>query len=139
MSILDGILIVKGSINAEFSPAQMKRAMRVVGQDERKYARKLVARRAVSAAGGFPGKITGELQRSIRFKLSKSGWSVKVASCRTAVMQTKDAFYPAFLIRGVKSRGIAARKDYIEAAYDARMDWAHAQIASSLIDGVDLK
>lgn len=139
MSLIDGVLIVKGSINAEFSPALMKRTMRLVGQDERKFARKLIARRSVSAPGAFPGRVTGEMQRSVRFKLSRSGWSVRVASYRTPAMQTKDAFYPAFLVRGVPSHGLAARKDYIQAAYDARLDWARAQIASSLIDGVELK
>lgn len=138
MSFLDAAFIVQGHLQADFSPARMKRTMKFVGQDLRKNARRLVARRAVSAPGGFPGKVTGDLQKSVKARISRSGWSVKVASYRTDAMKAKNAFYPAYLIHGTKN-GVAPRGDYITATYRSRLDWARGAISSSLLDGVDLK
>ena len=138
MSLLEAAFLLQGTApSAEFEPKRMKRAMRTVGQVMRKDARRLVARRAVSAPGAFPGRVTGDLLKSVRFKLSRSGWSVKVASYRTEAMKAKDTFYPAILIHG--SAHLAPRGDYIEATYQARQDWVREQVSSSLLDGVELK
>lgn len=136
MNVLELVSVVSGDLQADFSPERMKRTMRVVGQDFRKNARRLIARRAVSAPGAFPGRVTGEMQRATRFKLSRSGWSVRVAAYPTPAMKE---FYPAFLIRGVKSHGLAPRADFIAATYDQRLEWARTAISTSLLDGADLK
>ena len=55
---------------------------------------------SLSGAGSnYPRKITGELRDSIKFRVSRSGFMVKVMPEKTAGM---EEYYPAFLHYGVK-------------------------------------
>lgn len=75
----------------------LKKGLRSVGNEVRKEARKLIARKAVSEAGGFPGKDTGAMQNSIRAKVSRTGFSVAVYPTKTEKM---PVYYPAFVVYG---------------------------------------
>ena len=81
----------------------LRRAMVKGAAEIRKEARRLVARRAISAAGQFPGASTGVLRKAIGVvsKGSRGGW-IKVGVKKTNGM---DSFYPAFLFYGVKKLG----------------------------------
>lgn len=81
----------------------LRRAMVKGASEIRKEARRLIARRAISAAGEFPGSTTGTLKRSVGIvsKGSKGGW-IKIGVKKTTGM---DKFYPAFLFYGVKKLG----------------------------------
>ncbi len=58
---------------------------------------------SLSGAGSnYPRKITGELRDSIKFRVSRSGFMVKVMPDKTAGM---EEYYPAFLHYGVKQGG----------------------------------
>lgn len=81
----------------------MRRALVKGAAEIRKEARRLVARRAISAPSDYPGVQTGLLRRSIGVvaKGSAGGW-IKIGVKKPAQMQD---FYPAFLFYGVKKLG----------------------------------
>ena len=137
-SLLEFASAMQGSLHADFTPKHVRKTMRIVGADVRKNARRLVARRAISHAGQYPGMVTGELMRSIQAHVSRSGWSVRIASYRTARMKAKNAFYPAYLVYGT-SHGIAPRKDWIDAAHEARTPWIQQVVSTALLDGVEVE
>lgn len=97
----------EGHSHLDFDRRQIRKAMRAIGADIRKVARKKVARRAVSEAGKAPGKQTGTLQRAIKSRVSKSGLLVAIRPEKTEAMG-KD-FYPAFLNAGVRQGGALKR------------------------------
>lgn len=92
----------------DYDRKAMRRALVKGAADVRKEARRLVARRAISAAGEFPGSETGTLKRAIGVVAngSKGGW-IKIGVKKTPGMG--DDFYPAFLFYGVKKQGKIAR------------------------------
>ncbi|WP_415257662.1 hypothetical protein [Thauera phenylacetica] len=89
---------ITGHSRIDFDKVKVRRAMRKIGAEVRKDARRRVARRAISGAGEYPGRRSGALARSIKAKVFPSGFLVRVAPYKTAEM---DAFYPAYLDYGV--------------------------------------
>lgn len=87
---------------ADFDTRVLKKNFRTVGAEVRKIARRFVSKRAVSRAGEFPGMDTGTLRKSIKAKVSRSGFSVGVASYKIEGM---DVYYPAFVYWGHRSKG----------------------------------
>ncbi len=83
-----------------FDKRKVRAAFRKVGR--------LVASRAqlnlslAGGAGNYPRKISGVLRDSIRMRVSRSGFMVKVMPDKIAGM---DEYYPAFLHYGVKQGG----------------------------------
>ena len=59
----------------DYDSKELRKPLRKAGNDVRKLARKLISRRSVSDAGDFPGRDSGEMQRSpsrfIRRRLSE--------------------------------------------------------------------
>ncbi|WP_147375762.1 hypothetical protein [Noviherbaspirillum cavernae] len=104
MSIAEVNVTLAGHSRIDFDRKRVRKALRTEAQAVRKIARRLVARRAISEPGEFPGKDSGALQRSIKFKiLSRHGFAVRVAPYKTAEMG-KD-FYPAYLWYGTRGLG----------------------------------
>lgn len=111
---LNGYLHIEGFdqfFRNAFDKKPIRAGMRKVGR--------LVARRTqtnlalASGATGYPRVRTGRLRDSVSFKVSRSGFMVKVAHKKTGSM---SAFYPAFLHYGVKAGGhwrINPRKNYV--------------------------
>ena len=137
----------EGHSHLDFDRRQIRKAMRAIGADIRKVARKKVARRAVSAAGDAPGKLTGTLQRAIKYRVSKPGLLVSIRPEKTAEMG-KD-FYPAFLNYGVRRHRrvevkrshrrqpegpykLAPRENYMEKALEERKTHARQVLADAL-------
>lgn len=89
----------------DFDKSEIKTAMRKVGRIIRNDARRRVNRSDKSS--GYPKKQTGLLRRSIRFKVSRSGFLVRVAPQMVSGM--KD-FYPAFLYYGVRKSPLKGRE-----------------------------
>lgn len=94
----------------DYDGKELKKPLRKSGNAVRKIARKLISRKAVSDAGQFPGKDTGEMARSIKVKVSRSGYSVRVMPTKTAKM---PVYYPAFVVYG-------HRAPHSETAQEAR-------------------
>jgi hypothetical protein len=140
-----------GHERIDFDRKKIRKAMRVQGGEVRKVARRLVARRAVSGPGEAPGRDTGALYRSIKSKVSRSGFLVKVAPQKTSDMG--DEFYPAFLYYGVRAGGkrsadhrkkadggngwrIEKRDNYMSKALDQRRAGATAALETALKDSL---
>jgi hypothetical protein len=97
---------------------EQKAALKKGGAVVRKEARRLIARRAVSAPGEFPGRDKGIMSKAIKVKPGSGGGYVKVMPYRIPEMGDRDdAFYPAFLMLGTH-RGLRPRKDFMVAALD---------------------
>lgn len=112
----------------DFDKKKIRVAMRLAGKEVQQTAKRLVGQKRTSKRGQFPGKGAGTLQRSIKAKVSRSGFMVIIKPFKTGKM--KD-FYPAYLYYGVRRgarRGrshragasggggwrIAPRKNYME-------------------------
>lgn len=115
----------------DYDRRAMRRALVKGAAQVRKEARRIVARRAVSAPGDFPGQQTGAMKRAIGIvgKGSKGGW-IKVGVKKTPEMG-KD-FYPAFLFYGSQKTGLARRGNFITAALDARREAIRSDIRAAL-------
>lgn len=87
---------------ADFDTKVLKKNFRKVGGEVRKIARRLVSKKAISRAGGFPGMDTGLLRKSIQAKVSSSGFSVGIASYPITGMSD---FYPVFVYWGHRAPG----------------------------------
>lgn len=87
----------------DYDRKALRRALVKGAAEIRREARRLVARRAISSSGDFPGSSTGTLKRAIGVvsKGSKGGW-IKIGVKKTEGM---DVFYPAFLFYGTKGLG----------------------------------
>jgi len=96
-----------GHSGIDFDKKKMRRALRQIGGGVRKESRRLVARKAISGAGENPGRETGSLSRSIKVKVYSTGMAAIISPQRTADMG--DAFYPAFLVYGVRREAVRRR------------------------------
>lgn len=95
--MLISVSVDEGFKRIDYDPKVMRKAIKRVAKDVREEARKLISRKAVSLPGTFPGKDTGEMQRSIQIEMSKSGYSAVVRPTQTKEMKE---YYPAFVVYG---------------------------------------
>jgi hypothetical protein len=118
----------------DFDKRALRRALVKGAGEIRKEARRLIARRAISGVGDFPGVDSGTLRRAIGVvsKGSKGGW-IKVGVRKTAAMQV---FYPAFLFYGSGSTGLKPRGNYITAALENRQATIRNDIRAALRDAL---
>jgi len=124
---------IQGHERIDFDKKKIRKAMRLRGRDIQKEARRLIARRAISAPGEYPGRRKGRLWRSIKYKVSRSGFLVRVAPYMTAEMG--EDFYPAFLYYG-SSRGLKKRDNYMEKAHENRREASRAALTAALQDSL---
>lgn len=131
-----------------FNRARMHRAFVTIGQVHMRDARRLVMRRGRSAPGENPAYRTGKLARSIGYYVPRAskrrpGLMVRIAPNQKngdGNRHIEGAFYPAFLLYGVKRgakrkkghhRGasggsglrIAPRGNYMTETLDRRRSW----------------
>lgn len=132
-AMLEANVTIQGHSRIDFDKRQIRKAMRRLGSDVRKEARRLVSRRAISSAGDYPGLATGALMRSIKAKVSRPGFLVRIQPDKTAEMG-KD-FYPAFLHYGVAGR-LAKRKNFMIDALDNRAETVRTVLRAALQDAL---
>lgn len=120
---------IEGFDRIIFKKAELKRAIRKGGGVVRQEARRLIAKRAISQPGEFPGRDTGAMLRSIKVKVGSGGGYAKVMPYKTEAMG--DDFYPAFLFYGT-SRGLKPRKNFMIAALDNKQAEIRAEISKAL-------
>lgn len=97
-----------GLKRSDYDRKEIRKALRKVGSEVRKTARRMVSRKAVSAPGEAPGRQSGVLRKSIKAKVSRSGYSVSIYPDKTADM---DVFYPAFVVYGHRGPGSETAKE----------------------------
>ncbi|MCA7946433.1 hypothetical protein [Burkholderia vietnamiensis] len=85
----------------DFDKREVRKGMRKAGRIVERRAKALVALGGRSAPGRYPARQTGRLQRSIKTKVSRSGFMVKVMPQKIAGMRD---FYPAFLYYGARRK-----------------------------------
>lgn len=118
-----------GHSKIDFDKRLIRKALRKEGGSVRTAARRMVARRAVSAPGGMPGRESGALWRSIKVKVSSGGFWARISPFKTNEM---SMFYPAVLHYGSIKRGIEARGNYMTEALEQRRPAAQAAIRTAL-------
>lgn len=121
---------MEGFSRIDFDKKQIRNAMRNIGRDMQREARKLVSRRAISGAGEIPGRLTGATQRSIKYRVSRPGFLVRIAPFKTAEMG-KD-FYPAFLHYGSEKNNLKPRKNYMVEALERRQSNTRSVLSNAL-------
>ncbi len=125
---VDGYLHVEGFEKFDreaFDKKKVRAGMRKVGRLVTGKAQMNLA--LARGAAGYPHVRTGRLRDSVTFKLSRSGFMVKVAPKKTGDMQ---AFYPAYLHYGVKQGArIKGRPSGSRRARGARVDLVAARRA----------
>lgn len=120
---------ISGFSRIDFDKKKIRKALRIEGRAVQKIARKLASKKLLDSNGSYPAKQTGRLVRSIKVKVSRPGFLVKIAPQKTADM--KD-FYPAFLFYGSKKINLAPRQNYMTDALDARRESARSAILNAL-------
>lgn len=130
---LETNVTIDGFSRIDFDGRVVRKSMRKLGRDHQKEARRLVARRAISGGGEYPGRMTGRLWRAIKYKVSRSGFMVVIRPDKTSEM---DFFYPAVLYSGSEKRNIAARKNYMTDALDNRESQSRAVLRNTLRDAL---
>lgn len=96
--------------SVDFDKREIRKAMRRAGSLVTKASRKKVSRKSESKAGEYPGKRLGNLAKSIRAKVSRSGFMVRIEP-KAGSSIPSSAPYFAYLFYGVK-RGAVRRKDH---------------------------
>lgn len=117
-SWLETNVTLDGFTRLDFDRKQVRKTMSNLGRDVQKAARKLISRKAISSAGEYPGKESGALQRSIKYRVSKPGFLVRIMPYKTPAMG-KD-FYPAFLHYGSRKNNLAVRGNFMADALESR-------------------
>lgn len=92
----------------DYDVREFRKTLRKAGSAVRRIARKLISKRAVSEAGEFPGKQSGEMAKSIRVHVSRSGYSVSIHPTKTARM---PVYYPAFVVYGHRAPHSETKKE----------------------------
>lgn len=148
---LETNVTLDGFSRIDFDAKQVRKGMRQIGADVRKHARRLIARRAISGAGEYPGRQSGTLMRAIKAKVSRSGFMVMIRPYKTDEMGKH--FYPAYLHYGVRRYRSAAlakrhkkqpegpyrlapRRNFMTDALEARRDNARNVLRGVLQDAL---
>lgn len=89
----------------DFNRREVRKAMRFAASLVRLRARRLV--NVTGKRNNYPNKRTGALSRSIKTRLSRSGFMARIAPEKTAEM---GDFYPAYLHYGVKNNPLHGKE-----------------------------
>jgi hypothetical protein len=92
------VKIPEGFTFYDFDKKVVKKSLREIGKDVRAEARKRISRKVVSAPSEAPGRQTGTMMKSVKSKVSKSGFSVWVTPTKTEAMG--KYYYPAYVVYG---------------------------------------
>lgn len=120
----------------DFDKKKVRKALQTYARKVQKSARRLVARRAVSSAGGMPGRDTGALQKSIGLKWGSGGFWVRIEPKTDAIRATGKVYYPAILYFGAPQHGLGARANYMTTALDSERASARAAIRAAMQDAL---
>jgi len=124
---LDGFSII------DFDKKKIRAALRLEATPIRDLAKKAVSHRQRSDPRMNPGSRTGLLKKSIKAKVSRSGFLVAIAPFRIGRMnKNNNAFYPAYLLYGTRDGTLRPRNNYIADAFNARKDHARESIKNAL-------
>ncbi|MGJ8619612.1 MAG: hypothetical protein ACSHWN_04715 [Methylophilaceae bacterium] len=119
---------IKGFKRVDFEVKNIRKTLRAEASPIRKTARRLISSKRTSDPGDYAGRRTGLLKKAIKLKVARSGMSVAVAPFREGRMRdSKNGFYPAFLVYGRKDGSLKPRKNQMQEAFARHRQ--HAQDA----------
>lgn len=127
---------IAGHSRIDFDKKAVRRTLRKEGRSVQRVARRLVARKAISEPGQYPGKRTGALQRAIDLVVGKSGFWVRVEPTTKRIKEVSEVYYPAILFYGSRKRGIEKRDNYMTAALEARKSAASEALRATLAESL---
>lgn len=141
--MIDIRIDVDGINSIIFNKRELKSAFKKGGAVVRKESRRLIASKAISAAGQFPGYVTGAMSKSIKLTVGSGGGYVKVMPYMTPLMAQNSIskeyeegiFYPAVLMAG-NNRGLKPRKDFMVQALDNKQAEIKSAIRKALQDAL---
>ena len=81
----------------DFDTKKLKPYLRQIGKDVRKGSRRRLSVVGRSQPGAAPGKQTGVLSKSVKYRVTRTGFSVFIRSEKRPEMKV---FYPAFVFFG---------------------------------------
>lgn len=110
----------------------IRKSMRRAGAVVQKKAKRLVSAGGRSDASAYPGRRSGKLRRSIRVKVSASGFLVRVMPQR---LEDMEEYYPAYLFYGT-SRGVEPRQNYMVDALESEQAEVRRIISAGLLDAL---
>lgn len=131
--MLDVNIQIRGFNRLHFEKRELKAAIRKGAREVQKEARRMIANRAVSGAGDFPGYDTGAMSRSVKVQAGSGGMYAVVSPHKTPEMG--DDYYPAYLVYGT-SRGLEKRKDFIISALESKRGVVRQMIRRSLVNAI---
>lgn len=100
--MLFSVKVIDGFQYPDFDKRAVKKGMRKVGQSVAKLAKSRISKRIVSKPGDPPGRKTGNLYKSIKPTVSRSGFSVRINPRGSSFA---GAYYPAYVIYGHRGPG----------------------------------
>jgi len=123
---------IHGFSYIDFDRKIIKKVLKIESIPIRGIAKKLIKRGVASSPGEIPKSQTGLMIKSIKSNVSKKGWTAFIGSYRVGrMLDSKDGFYPAFLMKGTK-RGLKKRGNFIESAFNSRRDHAREAIRDAM-------
>lgn len=125
----------QGISKLEFNKPLFRKALKQSARGVRDDAKRLLARRAISQPGEYPGMKTGDTRKSVYVRLSRSKWSAIVEPQRTPHM-TSTKFYPQILIKGRNKRKLEPRRDPVKDALEARREEIQKTVFEALQDAI---
>ncbi len=139
---------VTGFDRFDFEKKPVKKAMQRIGQKVQTDARRLVARKAISGGGDYPGRATGMLWKATKYRVSRPGFLVTIQPRATEGTVKAGEFYPAILYYGVRASAkrrkdkkaqtgggawrIEPRSNWTVDAAEGRREWAQTTIMEAL-------
>ncbi|GEM_PF-6982921 len=150
---LDVHVALSGYSEIDFDGKRVRSAIRKEAGEVRKNARRLIARKAVSNPGEYPGKMTGLMQRAIKVLMARrrGGSGGLWAAIGPVKVEGMSDFYPAILAAGVtgkpRTKGhktqakngiwrIAPRKSPMPDALKAREAATRVALRDAMIDAL---
>ena len=123
---------IVGHSKIDFDKRIIRRTLLKEGRAVQRLARRMVARKAISKPGEYPGKRTGGLQKAIDVVRGSAGFWVRVEPTTAKIKKIRDIWYPAILYYGSKKINLEPRRNYMTDALDARRDQARAALQDAL-------
>lgn len=123
-------LRLRGHRRIDFEAKRLRPILRRLGNEVRNDARRLIARKAISKAGEYPGQTTGRTKKSLIVRISRAGYAAIVEPKKEPWMTARSDFYPSILTYGTAH--IKPRKNYIVDAAQRRRNAARQAIYEGL-------
>lgn len=129
---------IVGHSKIDFDKRVINRELRKQARRVQRRSRRMVATRAISEAGQYPGKQSGALQKAIDIvrPFKSTAFWIKVEPTTAKIKQTGKIYYPAILHHGSKARNISPRGNYMADALDQESEVIRSGLQQALAEAL---